>query len=545
MSYLRGPLTKEQVARLTQRAPTGPAPSACAEPAASPTPPPPRSSPPTRRPSPRASHGDARLVPRPGRAVGVAVGAVAGSTRLRAFLAARVSLRYDDSAAGVDEQQEFEAVYGPLDGGLDLASETQVDYDDRDFSAAAPASAAYVLPTAPARRGAVLHADGEGDPAAPRRPPPARAPAQPRAQARLAPRRDAGGVRSPLRRRGAGAGRRGDGEDPRPARGEARPAREGARAGAAARRGARDGHALPQRDGADRRRRRRARRALRRPPQHALDRERDRRRRLAPRRRPRGPPSASGAPRRRRTRRGTTSPSSSRRSSTRSPRSTSAGTRPPTRSTRSRSGSRRRTCACSRRGRVGAERLTIRAVARRRSSHWPPRGARGDATDAGRSVDGRRRDGRVGQRRRHADARGRREGAARPDRRARAPDGLLRPRRAPRADRPDAQGDARDARPRPRARRSRPARPPAALRLRRRSGTSTSSSSDAGRRRRTTSASERGGFADELDDAVERGARPRGAATGARAPAPSSTRASARSPGLPETAQRQGTSGDA
>ena len=78
-----------------------------------------------------------------------AIGVVEGSTRLRAFLAARVSLRYDDSAAGVDEQQEFEAVYGPLDGGLDLASETQVDYDDRDFSSAAPASAAYVLPTAP------------------------------------------------------------------------------------------------------------------------------------------------------------------------------------------------------------------------------------------------------------------------------------------------------------------------------------------------------------------------------------------------------------
>jgi hypothetical protein len=78
-----------------------------------------------------------------------AIGVVPGSTRLRAFLAARVSLRYDDSAAGVDEQQEFEAVYGPLDGGLDLSSETQVDYDDRDFSAAAPAAAAYVLPAAP------------------------------------------------------------------------------------------------------------------------------------------------------------------------------------------------------------------------------------------------------------------------------------------------------------------------------------------------------------------------------------------------------------
>lgn len=72
-----------------------------------------------------------------------------GSPRQRAFLAARVSLRYDDTAAGVDEQQEFEAVYGPLDVGLDLDSERQVDYDDRDFLIEPPAGAVYVLPGAP------------------------------------------------------------------------------------------------------------------------------------------------------------------------------------------------------------------------------------------------------------------------------------------------------------------------------------------------------------------------------------------------------------
>jgi hypothetical protein len=77
------------------------------------------------------------------------IGAVAGATRLRAFLAARVSLRYDDSTAGVDESQEFEAVYGPLDGGLDLDSETIVDYEDRDFGEAAPTGSSYVLTQAP------------------------------------------------------------------------------------------------------------------------------------------------------------------------------------------------------------------------------------------------------------------------------------------------------------------------------------------------------------------------------------------------------------
>src|SRR5262249_42334582 len=80
---------------------------------------------------------------------GSQVGATAGVTKLRAFVATRVALRYDDTAAGVDESQEFEALYGPLDGGLDLDAETVVDFDDRDFRPEAPAGATYVLPSAP------------------------------------------------------------------------------------------------------------------------------------------------------------------------------------------------------------------------------------------------------------------------------------------------------------------------------------------------------------------------------------------------------------
>ncbi len=56
----------------------------------------------------------------------------------------------------IDELQEYEALYGPLDSGLDLDSETAVDYDDRDFAAAAPAGAVYVLPAEPLGRGVVL-----------------------------------------------------------------------------------------------------------------------------------------------------------------------------------------------------------------------------------------------------------------------------------------------------------------------------------------------------------------------------------------------------
>jgi Helicase HerA, central domain len=150
MSYLRGPLTKEQLAQLTPDRTTAPA--AASPPVAGETTA-------TGGPAAELADDESQVAPpvaagtpvsflEPAAAWATEVGAVPGSTRLRAFLAARVSLRYDDSAADVDEQQEFEAVYGPLDGGLDLASETQVDYDERDFGSTAPAAAAYVLPQA-------------------------------------------------------------------------------------------------------------------------------------------------------------------------------------------------------------------------------------------------------------------------------------------------------------------------------------------------------------------------------------------------------------
>jgi hypothetical protein len=149
MSYLRGPLTKEQVTTL-QQGRTGAAGGQIA----------PQSATQTASVAAALAADESSVAPPvaagtpvsyldPAAPWASAVGAVAGSTRLRAFAAARVSLRYDDSAAGVDEAEELEALYGPLDGGVDLESETQVDYDDRDFSDAAPAGAAYVLPQAP------------------------------------------------------------------------------------------------------------------------------------------------------------------------------------------------------------------------------------------------------------------------------------------------------------------------------------------------------------------------------------------------------------
>jgi len=144
MSFLRGPLTKDEVERLMSATPrpveeaTPPEPSEAAPLAADET-----------SVAPAVASGVSVSYLDPAAPWAAHVGAATGATSLRAFIATRVSLRYDDTAAGIDEVQEFEALYGPLDGGLDLDTEKVVDFDDRDFRPEAPAGAAYVLPSVP------------------------------------------------------------------------------------------------------------------------------------------------------------------------------------------------------------------------------------------------------------------------------------------------------------------------------------------------------------------------------------------------------------
>ena len=147
MSYLAGPMTKEQLELL---APAGPEPAtAAATPAAEPVPPPRELAGDETAVAPPVAPGVAVSYLDPSAPWAAEVGVVRSSTRLRAFVAARVSLRYDDRAAGVDAQEEFEAIYGPLEEGLDAADGIQVDYDERDFAAGPPDAAVYVLPGAP------------------------------------------------------------------------------------------------------------------------------------------------------------------------------------------------------------------------------------------------------------------------------------------------------------------------------------------------------------------------------------------------------------
>jgi DNA helicase HerA-like ATPase len=141
MSFLRGPLTKEQVATLTPEVPPAPEESVTV----------------TQSPLADDESGVAPPVADgvpvrwldPAAPWAAEIGADPAGKRLQAFIAARVSLRFDDTKADLDTTQEWEAVYGPLDSGLDLDRETAVDYDDRDLRTEAPRGAAYVLPTVP------------------------------------------------------------------------------------------------------------------------------------------------------------------------------------------------------------------------------------------------------------------------------------------------------------------------------------------------------------------------------------------------------------
>jgi ElaB/YqjD/DUF883 family membrane-anchored ribosome-binding protein len=135
MSYLRGPLTKEQITTLM----AGREPAAVPAAAAAPVGPVPAEAPPVAGGVPvRHVHPAAPWLDQ--------VGGAAAGTQLRAYLAARLSLRFDDAAADLDTTEEWEALYGPLDDGLELESERAVDYDERDFVPSPPAGAAYVAP---------------------------------------------------------------------------------------------------------------------------------------------------------------------------------------------------------------------------------------------------------------------------------------------------------------------------------------------------------------------------------------------------------------
>jgi hypothetical protein len=147
MSYLRGPLTREQISMLMQgryqpSAPTGDAtaatPAAAAAAAAETVPvaPPVAEDVPVRWLAPAATWA-------------AKVSAVPNGTKLAPSLVTRVSLIYDDDKLDLRATEDWEAVMFPLGATVDPAASIAVDHDDRDLRSEAPPGASYVLTDAP------------------------------------------------------------------------------------------------------------------------------------------------------------------------------------------------------------------------------------------------------------------------------------------------------------------------------------------------------------------------------------------------------------
>jgi len=145
MSYLAGPLTREQVAELMDGAPRYEAPEAspAPEPAA-----------------PEVTADETVVTPQIAPRIPVyhldpaapwagEIGASSTGHRYEAGIVARVHLTYDDQYAKVNHDEEWEAVFYPLSERFDASTGQAVDYDQRDLQANGPADTSYVLPLAP------------------------------------------------------------------------------------------------------------------------------------------------------------------------------------------------------------------------------------------------------------------------------------------------------------------------------------------------------------------------------------------------------------
>ena len=148
MSYLRGPLTREEVDTLSADAPERTAAAAqAAEPAKAAA-------------EPAIAEDETPVAPKVAPRIPVyfldqaapwakLVDANPAGTRLEAMIAARVDLVYDEAKAKLKHDQTWEAVFHPLGEHFDPGDAVVVDYDERDFRSDAPDGVSYALVDAP------------------------------------------------------------------------------------------------------------------------------------------------------------------------------------------------------------------------------------------------------------------------------------------------------------------------------------------------------------------------------------------------------------
>ena len=153
MSYLAGPLSKQQIGELSDGpdAPAVESPSANPSAEAAPTPNASAAAPSqpvdddTVPVAPTVADGITVTYLDPATPWAAEIGGVPTSKKLAPVVAATVSLLYDDTAAGINHTEVFEAVL--TNPGQPLTAETvlSVDHDARDFVPDAPAGAGYGL----------------------------------------------------------------------------------------------------------------------------------------------------------------------------------------------------------------------------------------------------------------------------------------------------------------------------------------------------------------------------------------------------------------
>jgi hypothetical protein len=150
MSYLRGPMTRDQISELMAGERDRSVATSAME--TSTTVGGSRSS----NPASRLADDETTVMPEiadgiPVRWVDVAApwladaGGDARGQRLQAAVVARVQLRYDEAKADLVHDEEYECVLSPITESVDVSRAIAVDYDERDLRTESPADAVYVM----------------------------------------------------------------------------------------------------------------------------------------------------------------------------------------------------------------------------------------------------------------------------------------------------------------------------------------------------------------------------------------------------------------
>ena len=145
LSYLRGPLTREQVSGLTNYVPSASAKRI--ESVESDTDPDQIEDESTTPVMPTVTESVSVYYASPGAPWVADLGDPDAAT-FRAAIAARVTVVFDDTSAKLSHVEEYETIFTDLGDRFDPESGVAVDYDDRDFEVDRPDSATYEIPDA-------------------------------------------------------------------------------------------------------------------------------------------------------------------------------------------------------------------------------------------------------------------------------------------------------------------------------------------------------------------------------------------------------------